>query len=103
MSEAAIQAQILNQIGSRPDVRLFRINVIAARQGQRFIRSAPPGHPDLAGILAPSGRAIYIEIKSATGRLSKQQARFRDMARAMGALYILARSVEDVSRALDQD
>ena len=102
MREQQIQTDILLEFGSRPDVRLWRCNVIVAKtpEGGR-IRSLPKGHPDIAGILA-GGRALYIEVKSATGRLSKEQTAFRDMALGLGALWVLARSVQDVHDAIQK-
>lgn len=112
-SESALVSQILLEIGSRPDVRLWRSQPLAARvSGGRVIRALPKGHPDLAGILrcerpdpitgqsAAFGRALYIECKSATGRVRPEQQKFADMLLLFGAIYVLACSVDDVRRAL---
>ncbi len=101
-AEAKTQAAIMLEFGARPGIRLWRANVVVARsRSGGFIRSLPTGHPDIAGILS-GGRALYIEVKSPTGRLSKDQRRFRDMAESLGALWILARSVADVETALNE-
>jgi len=100
-SEAAIQVDIMHAFGSRPEIRLWRINVVGARTAAgRLIRSAPKGHADLAGILWPTGRAIYIEVKSSKGKLSTQQRRFGDMILRMGGIWVCAKSVQDVERAI---
>ena len=52
------------------------------------------GFPDLTAIR--DGRTIYIECKTATGRLSAHQEAFRDAIEAHGAEYIVARCLEDV-------
>lgn len=46
------------------------------------------------------GRVVFIEVKTAAGRLSEDQKRFRDDLLRAGGTYILARSVEDAERAL---
>src|SRR5215831_15949474 len=55
----------------------WRINVLAMggrspAGTRRWVQSAPTGHPDIAGVL-PGGRALFVECKSATGRLRPQQ------------------------------
>lgn len=57
------------------------------------------GIPDIAGIL-PGGQALYIEVKTAKGRLSKDQEAFLENARQAGAKAFMARSVDDVVREL---
>lgn len=55
-----------------------------------------PGLPDL---LCFSGRhgLFFVECKSARGRLSSAQQRFRDHAVRAGVPYLVARSVTDVA------
>lgn len=100
-SEAAILSEILNAIGSRTDVRLWRQNtgVARTRTGQ-VVRFGVPGQADLSGILMPSGRRIEIEVKSATGRQSEAQRRWQRMIEKFGGLYVLACSVDDVLEVL---
>lgn len=64
------------------------------------MRFGTPGQADISGILAPSGRRIEIECKSATGRQSEQQRRFQAMIEKHGGLYVLARSTADVAAVL---
>lgn len=54
------------------------------------------GQTDLTGVARPNGRAVFIEIKTGTGRLSKQQKAFRDQMIAMGAIHIECRKIEDL-------
>ena len=57
------------------------------------------GMPDV-GILGDEGRSWWIELKSATGRLSKPQRAMLDTLRVMGVPVGLARSLEDVQALL---
>lgn len=95
MSEAAAQAAVL---AAYP--WLWRTNTGAARIGNRFVRFGIKGQSDLQGVLAPSGRAVFVEMKAERGKQKPEQLAFQRMVESRGALYILARSVEDVTRAL---
>lgn len=58
-------------------------------------------HRGLADLTAvKDGRVVFIEVKTARGRLSEHQKRFRDDLVRAGGTYIVARSVEDVERAV---
>lgn len=52
------------------------------------------GGADLLGV-APDGRFLAVEVKTATGRVSKEQKRFIDAVNRAGGLAGVARSVED--------
>lgn len=56
------------------------------------------GVSDILGIWR--GRMVCIEVKSAKGRLSPEQASFLEEMRNLGALSLVARSVSDVLHAL---
>jgi hypothetical protein len=100
MNEAQIQAAIRLALGQRDDIMLFRINVGKFRPlngpQDRVITTAPPGTPDLLGVLGPNGRALAIEVKDAKGKQRPEQVAFQKAWEARGGLYILARSVDDV-------
>jgi len=100
MTEKQIQNAILRAFGTDPQLRLWRANVGVARMGHRVVRFGVPGQADLTGIL-PGGLRLEIEVKSANGRQSTEQRAFQRMIERFGGLYILARSVEDVRRALE--
>ena len=67
---------------------------------RRFIRYAFPGCADLLGQLR-DGRFLAVEVKTRTGRLSPAQQAFLATVAKNGGVALIARSVEDVSRALD--
>lgn len=105
MNEKAIQNAILREFGTRRDVRLWRANVGVARlggprsAGGRVVRFGLPGQADLTGIL-PGGLRLEIEVKGPDGRQSRAQRSFQAMIERFGGVYVLARSVEDVWRAI---
>lgn len=56
---------------------------------------AVKGHPDLAGYRRSDGRAVYIEVKTETGRATKEQLQFIKKAREAGCLAGIARNEEE--------
>lgn len=98
-SEAQIQSEILLEFGTGHGLVLWRQNTGAAKINGQLVRFGTPGQADLSGVL-DGGRALFVEIKSTTGRQSPQQRKFQAAVERRGALYILARSVQDVHDAL---
>jgi len=104
--EADIQSAILRALRIHPAVGFFwRQNTGAMAVGEgkarRFVRFGPKGAPDIQGYLK-DGRALFIECKSRTGRVSPEQQDFINKAKAHGAVAFVARSVADVFDVLDQ-
>ena len=102
MTEKQVQNAILREFGTRPELRLWRQNTGAARVGRRFVRFGVPGQADLTGILR-GGRRLEIEIKSPIGRQTPDQRAFQALIERFGGVYALARTVEDVCRAIGDD
>ena len=103
MSEAVLQQEIRLALGQRQDIMMFRINVGKFRPldgGPRVIQSAPEGTPDLLGVISP-GRAFAIEVKAPRGKQRDVQVAWQTAWEKRGGIYILARSLDDVYRALD--
>ena len=100
VSESAIVAQCLEWLALR---RIFawRNNTGSATVDGRFIRYGHPGSGDILGVL-PDGRFLSVECKTATGRQSKAQKLFQKMVESRGGVYVLARSSDDLERAIGQ-
>jgi hypothetical protein len=73
--------------------------VLAARVGNNFIAAGVKGQADLTGIL-PDGRRLEIEVKRHDGKQSPEQQAYQRMIEKFNGVYILARSVEDVTAKL---
>lgn len=69
----------------------------------RAVKVLVPGFPDLCGFRRSDGKAVYIEVKTATGRVSPEQQHFIEVARKAGALAGIARSVEDALEIVKGD
>ncbi len=99
MKEKHVQNEILRAFATRRDMRLWRNNTGVARIGRRVVRFGVPGQADLTGIL-PDGRRLEIEVKSEDGRQTEEQRNYQSMIERFGGVYVLARSVDDVTSAL---
>jgi hypothetical protein len=97
--EAFIQRDILAAWGAHPQLRLVRMNTGAAMVRGQLVRFGLPGMADIMGLIK-GGRALAIEVKTATGRQREAQKTFERVFTEWGGLYILARSVDDVDRGL---
>ena len=62
-----------------------------------FDTGLPTGFPDLI-LLPGDGKIIFCECKTLTGKQKIDQVNFQKMVESYGYTYILARSVEDVSK-----
>ena len=101
MSETRIVNAILLALGNRPGLRVWRQNTGAIKDANgRLVRFGLIGSADILGILAPSGRFVAIEVKTATGRQSEQQRAFQQMIERHGGIYVLARSVDDAIKGV---
>ena len=64
-----------------------------------FVRSTDiPGFPDIVGITR-NGTGLAVECKSEKGRLSKPQEILKVEWIARGAVYVVARGIEDLQAA----
>jgi len=94
--ETAIVKGILAALGRDPRIRIWRNNTGAFRDATgRLVRFGLPGSADITGIMRRGGRRLEIEVKTATGRQTEQQAAFQNMITLYGGVYILARSVDE--------
>jgi hypothetical protein len=100
MTETALMREILVALSQIPGGVFWRVNVgLGQSPDGRKIRYGLPGQADIAGCFR--GRHVEIEIKTATGRQSRQQARWQHAIEQAGGVYVLARSVGDAIAALE--
>lgn len=101
MTESQLTPLILLALCGTGEVLLERNNV-----GMAWMRNgAPvrfgvggPGGSDFVGVYR--GRALYVEIKTPTGRQSSDQRTFQARVERHGAIYRILRSVEDAQALL---
>ena len=114
MRESEIQSQI--RLAAAPYAVLFRTNAGEFYQGQRVwskefgqtvlinlqkVEGLPKGYSDLSGVRKADGRAVFIEVKTPTGRVRDEQVAFITAMRGIGAIAGVARSPEDAINLLE--
>jgi hypothetical protein len=102
--ESQILADVMKEIGCEPDFRLFRNSVGLAKydSGAKVRYGLCVGSSDLIGILSPTGRLVSLELKTRTGRATKEQIAWLAMVRRMGGFGCVVRSASEARAALDR-
>ncbi len=89
----------MNQIRTAlsPYCTIFRVNVGKGYtpDGRYFDTGVPPGFSDLFGFRNSDGKAVFIEVKTPTGRISKKQQTFLEAMQKSGAIAGICRSTRD--------
>lgn len=67
---------------------------VIIRHARRFQTGLPIGFPDLI-VLLPNGRVVFMEVKTATGKIRPEQKRMHNFLEGMHQHHCIARSVED--------
>lgn len=107
-TEAQVLSSVLTFLKRHPNVVwVSRMNSAAgklvrgqgAQQVSQFMRFGFPGCPDIHGMLK-GGRALYVEVKRPSGRLTDEQREFLQQAANHGGCAFVARSIDDCVRAL---
>lgn len=99
MSERHLMDSIRAALCAVEGVRVWRNNVgVDTMRGIRY--GLGVGSPDLVGIAW--GRFVGLEVKTPTGRVSKEQTMWLDMVRRFGGVAGVARSVEDALAIVEE-
>lgn len=95
MKEHFIQNEIRKNINDIAVIFRINVGVFKSKDGRTISTGVPSGFSDLFGFRKSDGKAIFLEIKTATGRASKEQLHFLDKMKEYGAITGIARSVEE--------
>lgn len=94
--ELTFQDHLKLHLGAHPSVRWWRQNsgVVPIRnlagKVERYFHAGPPkGAADLSGIVCSEGWRLEVELKSATGKRSKEQIAWGDFIARSGGVYTL--------------
>ena len=97
-TEAMIQRACLDWLKmfkKNHNIIYFRAGVGSFKTAQgRYVRTGTPGLADICAVY--DGVFYGIEIKTATGRMSQAQKKFKQELEAAGGQYHLVRSVSDI-------
>ena len=130
MNESDILKKVMLSLGTKHWIKLWRNNTGSAWQGQRYnlkrglkltttsgksfitetgdilLRHAHPvkfgliGSGDIAGIIYPNGKTIYIETKYGKYKQTTYQKNFEKMIKAMGGIYIVVKDPDNVEQQI---
>lgn len=98
--ETAIQNAIRAELSRVGIVRRNNVGTFFTVYGSP-IKIGLPGEADLT-LFTHSGRTIFIEVKTQTGRQSQDQKHFEAVVTAYGFEYIIMRSREDAKRLVEE-
>ena len=82
----------------------FRANVgkVKMADGRWFSTGLPDGFSDLFGFRKTDAKIFFIEVKTPTGKLRKDQERFLTAMNQRGAIVGVARSTEDALKIVGE-
>lgn len=85
IGKGGVMEQVRLHLGKKPDLVLFRNQAGRVEiRGQWQTYGLHNGASDLVGLLAPSGRFFAIELKSPSGKVGEEQARFLELIEKFG-------------------
>ncbi len=98
--EAMIQKQVLARLQElAPRAFFYRTNTGGAHVEGGFIKFGISGQADVTGVAA--GRFVALELKRRTGKQRKTQVAYQGRVEAAGGLYLVVRSVADITPVLE--
>ena len=94
MREADIQNNI--RLALSEHAVMFRVNSgkVKMQDGRWFDTGVPNGFSDLTGFRKSDGKMIFIEVKTPTGKLRKEQKHFLETVKQYDVIAGIARSPE---------
>lgn len=100
--ESKIQKEIVDAINGTGLGRCWvaTSGLLKSPDGKRFVRALPEGFPDLFGYRKADGKMFFIEVKTASGRVSQSQISFMKTEVSPKVLYGIARSIDDAFEIL---
>ena len=101
MTEQDIQNQI--RMALSPIAVVFRVNTgtVKTIDGRYFKTGVPKGYSDLSGFRKSDGKMFFLEIKTPTGRASKDQLHFLEQMSQYPVITGIARSVEEALELIE--
>lgn len=101
MTEQDIQNQI--RMALSPIAVVFRVNTgtVKTIDGRYFKTGVPRGYSDLSGFRKSDGKMFFLEIKTPTGRASKDQLHFLEQMSQYPVITGIARSAEEALELIE--
>lgn len=103
MLERSVENEILRVFGTRRDMRIWPAKVGRVRIKGRVVQFGVIGQADISGLVLINGMGVRLEIECKRpdgGRVSDEQQKYGEMIKRFGGIYVVARSADDVWKAL---
>lgn len=101
MTEAGLMREIMLALSADGHfVARANVGLFFTKDGRPIRTGLPLGFSDLFGLQAGTARAFFLEVKTSSGRVTGQQARFLYAMGERGAITGIVRSVDSARRLL---
>jgi len=101
MTEADLMRSIMIALSNEGHfVVRANVGLFFTKDGRPIRSGLPVGFPDLFGHRSFDARAYYMEVKTATGRVTASQEQFLLAMRQRGAIAGVVRSIDDAIKLL---
>ena len=105
--ERRIEGEILEYLNLLPDCFAWKSSSVGTYSPNKGVFLRPKGKHRIRGVSdiigVYRGRFIAVEVKSKAGRATQDQLLFIDSVRHNGGVGFIARSVNDVQKALERE
>lgn len=98
--EHAIQNKIRVALADTCIIFRFNVGTGTTPDGRYFNTGVPAGFSDLFGFRKSDGKAVFIEVKTKTGRTTYKQNQFIQQMQLSGAIAGICRSAEDAIKLI---
>lgn len=103
MREIDIQNQIRIALSDIAVTFRANVGVFFTKDGRPIRSGLPKGFSDVFGFRKSDGRIFFLEIKTETGKLSRDQETFLESMKLLGAIAGVARNIEDALRIVGEE
>lgn len=100
----ALVNKILLSLAKRGDCKAWKAQCGSFRSfgdHRRIVSVGLPGMSDIMAVVAPHGRLLCIEVKTGSARQNSAQEAWEKAMKRIGAVYGVARSVDDATELAD--
>ncbi len=93
------------RVGVADECVTFRANVgkVKTPDGRYFDTGLPVGFSDIFGVRKSDGKAVFIEVKTKSGRVSEKQQNFINAMQENNAIAGICRNVDDAKKLIKGD
>ena len=103
MREIDIQNQIRIALSDIAVTFRANVGVFFTKDGRPIRSGLPKGFSDVFGFRKSDGRIFFLEIKTETGKLSRDQETFLESMRLLGAIAGVARNPDEALRIVREE